>query len=203
MKLAAVLVLLAPSLAHADDAGDLAAAIKSPKAIKAMLADPVTIGPVLFHGGTCAEKFHGPVKVAGADRDKLVTCLSALALENEADLSPFAWSGNEGVLFTFTVEKHKITAIGPYATTKADAAFPVIALEAIEGLAFTPSAKSKQPVQFKACSDGTKRVLKPSGNAAFDKEAAAFLAKAEIPTTAFRIDGQPQTACVVSSLRSR
>lgn len=200
MKLA-VLVLLAPALAHAGDAADLATAIKSPKALKALLADQVTIGPVLFHGGTCAERFHGPVSVSGADRDTLVTCLSALALENEADLSPFAWSGNEGVLFTFTLENHKITAIGPYATTKADAAFPVIALGTIEGLAFTSSAKPGRPLQFKACSDGTRRVIKPSGNAAFDKEAAAFLAKAEIPAAVFRVDGQPQTACVVSSLR--
>ncbi len=213
MKLAVALVLLAGT-AHADDAGDLAAAIKSPKALKAMLGDPVSVGPVLFHGGTCAQKFHGPVKVASADRDALVTCLVALALENEADLSPLAWSGNEGVLFTFTFAKHKITAIGPYAASKADATFPVIAVDAVDGFAFAPSPatanaldKRKQTARavFKACTDGSApakgRVIKPSGNAAFDREAAAFLAKTPIPDRAFFVDNIPQVACVVSSLR--
>ena len=213
----AALALSSPALA--DDAADIDAALaaRSAAKIEAVLADPVRVGPLLFHDAACKTKFATAVTVTGADRHAAAECLASYDVSRNGRM-PLVWYDHRsGSVFAVTASNHKVTAIGPVDPRDREAALPTFAPQfAVIAQPFKASDKlratlDKLPhpmttrVDVKSCRAGkapiASRVVHGSGIAAFDAEAAAYVAHLEIDASVFTFDGQPVTnACLVWSL---
>jgi TonB family protein len=211
-----MVVAMVSSSARAGDAEEISAALanKDGKAILPLLAESVTIGPILFADAECTKHFAKPVTVTPADRKMLTRCFEPLTLF-PVPSQPLAWTAMPGrAMFVTKIEHHRIVAIGPFDPQAADSALPTIDSARITPLLRTSEATraaidgaKKQPIYalVKSCVRGKAKVVSrlsvTSGVPAFDKEVAGYLRKTTVPATDIAYEGQPITdACIVWSM---
>lgn len=221
LALAGAATLASPA-ARAGHAADVARAFRARgpgavRALDALLADAVRVGPLLFHDPACA-RFDGPTTVTGPDRHELAACLAALHVEPNLDL-PSVWSDvTDGAVFELVIERHKIAAIGPVAPAGADAHLPtLVALGPYNTGTFMPSPGVRAKIEHtaarsvhvwvKSCIEGgragTNRIIGPSGLPGFDREAAAYLQNFPMPGDMFQFAHHRVAAgCLVWKLGS-
>jgi hypothetical protein len=195
MKLLALtLVAATATLARAAPGGHAALALDdllaSRAALLAGLADPVTVGSILWSDPTCTARFGAPTKVTGSDRGELATCLANLHL-TRAKLdtgSPVAAIGRAGAVIAFELRGGKITGLDAAAPDRRDPRFPTVLRWWINA-ELTPSERTRAAIArtpgraatatFKICHDDqgavtSRRIVHPSGITGFDDEALAY-----------------------------
>jgi len=213
MRILGSLVVLASwsSFARADDAEDIRATIakKDAKAMLPLLAESVSVGPLVFPDAECTKQFAKPVTVT-TDRKLLTHCLDQLSLE-PIPQQPLAYALMPGrSMIALKIDRHKITSIGPFAPQAGDGDLPTvfdtgimprISISTATRKAVDGSKKKPVYALAKSCVMKSKvatRIAIGSGVAAFDKEASAYLQKHPVAASDIEYNHQPLTnACLV------
>jgi len=220
-RLALSLVASTVSVAHAapnDRAVDDMLASRA--SLLAALADPVTVGSILWSDPTCATRFGAPTTATGTDRDELATCLADLHL-TRAKLdtgSPVAAVGRAGAVIAFALRNGKIAALDAAAPDRRDARAPTVLRWWINS-ELTPSERTRAAIArtpkrtadaiFKICLDDhgqvtSRRIVRTSGIAAFDDEALGYfktLDQMEPVQRGAPGDSTPVAACSMFAFR--
>ena len=191
MKLLVIAIVASSAPAtHAAPRDHLEDILASQATLLAALSDSVTVGLILWDDLACTKRFGAPATVTGQGRSELATCLAGLHLTRaKPDTgSPVTAIGSTGAVVAFELRNGKIAALGAAAPDRRDSPFPTVLRWWIND-ELTPSEPTRAAIArtprktvdaiFKICHDeqGTitsRRIVRPSGLAAFDDEALAY-----------------------------